>query len=72
MKDYSKVYEELMNPIYIRSLFKTDEEFEVWCLFRTITELEEMLVLFESVEDYENCIVIRDTIQEKKIKSLLN
>jgi hypothetical protein len=72
MKDLSKAYEELINPIYIRSLFKTDLEFEYWCLYQPIEDLQNFLKVFEEIEDYENCIIIRDCINEVKLLQIKN
>jgi hypothetical protein len=72
MKDLSKAYEELINPIYIRSLFKTYLEFEYWCLYQPIEDLQNFLKVFEEIEDYENCIIIRDCINEIKLIQIKN
>ena len=72
MKDYTDTYMELINPLYIRSLFKTDEQFIYWYMFQPLEDLQNFLKTFEIAEDYENCIIVRDAIHDIKIKSLMN
>ena len=65
MKYLIKAYEELINPVWIRSLIKTEERFKEWCKSGTIEDLENTLIVFEKKEMWDDCIIIRDVLQQK-------
>lgn len=67
MDDIVKAYEELINPVWIRAQFRTDSGFANWCFESEITDLECMLRVFLDAEMYEDCAIIRDVIEFKKI-----
>ncbi len=76
MKNLIKAYEELINPLWIRSLIKTEERFIDWCNEGTIQDLECALLVFEKEEMWNDCIIIRNVIQqkqnEKAISNIIN
>ncbi len=76
MKNTIKAYEELINPLWIRSLIKTEERFIDWCNNENIDDLECTLLVFEKEEMWNDCIIIRNVIQqkqnEKAISNIIN
>jgi len=72
MKNLIKAYEELINPIWIRSLIKTEERFIDWCNEGTISDLECTLIFFENEQMWEDCAIIRNVIQQKKNEKTIN
>lgn len=65
MKKLIQAYEELINPIYIRSLIKTEERFYEWCEMGTIEDLKNTLKVFEEAEMYEDCAIIKKALDNK-------
>jgi len=72
MKDLIKAYEELINPVWIRSLIKTEARFKEWCKSGTIEDLENTLIVFEKEEMWDDCIIIRDVLQQKINENFIN
>lgn len=61
----NKAYEEMCDPKYIRSI-QSDEQFLAWCHIGTIPDLRCALAVFETAEMYEDCIIIKKVINEKR------
>lgn len=76
MRNSFKAYEELINPLWIRGLIKTESRFIDWCNEGTIPDLENALMVFEKEGLYLDCIIIRDVLQKKQnlvtIENLIN
>jgi len=66
MKKMLSAYDDLNNPVNIRSHYKTKEEFCWWLEGRTIDQLLVLLIDFQTVEFYEDCAVILAMIRTKK------
>ena len=66
MKNTIKAYEELINPIWIRSLIKTEDRFIDWCNEQTAEDLENALIVFEKEEMWSDCIIARNVMQQKQ------
>lgn len=64
MQKLNQAYEELCNPKYIRSI-QTDEQFLQWCNIGTVKDLECTLKAFEDAEMYEDCILIKQVLDDK-------
>ncbi len=62
----NQAYEELCEPRHIRSI-QTEEQFIQWCNIGTIKDLECALKVFELAEMYEDCILIKQVLEEKII-----
>lgn len=60
----NQAYEELCEPSYIRSI-QTEEQFIQWCNIGTGKDLECALKVFELAEMYEDCILIKQVLEEK-------
>lgn len=58
---------EIINPIDIRKRFKKKSAFANWCFEQTIEDLNSHLRVFIDAEEYEDCAIIRDVIEFKKI-----
>lgn len=76
MKKYSneeieKIYLDLIAPKNFRSNFKTKRAFVEWLEFGTITDLECTLEKFIEAELFEDCCLIRDMINKKKLNKLM-
>ena len=61
----SQAYEELCEPRHIRSI-QTEEQFIQWCNIGTVKDLECALKVFELAEMYEDCILIKQVLEEKR------
>jgi hypothetical protein len=66
MEKMLSAYDDLTNPVNIRSHFKTDEEFIWWLEMGTKDDLDHVLKVFENVELYEDCALILKMINSKK------
>lgn len=62
----NKAYEEMCDPKYIRSI-QSDEQFLAWCRIGTVEDLKCALLVFEQAEMYEDCIIIKEVINEKAV-----
>tara|TARA_R110000782_G_scaffold269995_1_gene369225 strand:- start:208 stop:432 length:225 start_codon:yes stop_codon:yes gene_type:complete len=71
MEKHIDYYLELISPNNIIDSFKTLVEFESFCETRSAEYLNDMLEDFTLHEKYEQCCVIRDTINDLQIKKLL-
>jgi hypothetical protein len=76
MKNSFKAYNELINPLWIRGLIKTESRFIDWCKEKTISDLEIVLMVFETEQMYSDCEIVRNVLQQKQneetIKILLS
>ena len=66
MQRLIQAYEDMINSIWIRSQFKDERGFAVWCYSGTIEDLNCALRVFLDEEMYEDCAIIRDVIAYKK------
>ena len=62
----NQAYEELCEPRHIRSI-QPAELFLLWCNIVTVKDLECALKVFELAEMYEDCILIKQVLEEKII-----
>lgn len=63
MEQLNDLYLELINPNYLITLFKSDEEFRSWCECGDLDALYCTLQAFEDEELYEYCQIIFETIK---------
>lgn len=63
--------EDLINPLWIRSLIKTKARFIEWCNGQTIEDLENTLMVFEKEEMWSDCVEIRNSLQQKQNKKTI-
>jgi hypothetical protein len=66
MRNSFKAYEELINPLWIRGLIKTEERFIDWCNESSIGDLYNALIVFEREGMFEDCEIVRNAIQQKE------
>lgn len=60
----NSIYKELIKPENIRSFFKTNEEFESWLDTGSNEDLKHTLKAFEDAEMYEDCVIIKNKIND--------
>ena len=70
-KDIEEIYLELISPQNFRSNFKTKRAFIEWLEFGTIKDLECTLEKFVEAQMFEDCALIRDMINNKKLIKLM-
>lgn len=70
-KEIEEIYLDLISPQNFRSNFKTKRAFVEWLEFGTITDLECTLEKFIQADQFEDCALIRDMINKKKLNKLM-
>jgi len=70
-QELEEIFLDLISPQVFRKNFKTKQAFIEWLEFGTIVDLECTLKKFVEVEMFEDCAIIRDTINKKKLKKLM-
>lgn len=70
-KELEEIFLDLISPQVFRKNFKTKNEFKEYLEFRSIDNLETLLDKFIENELFEDCCLIRDTINKKKLKKLM-
>jgi len=70
-QELEEMFLDLISPQVFRKNFATKQAFKEWLEFGTITDLECTLKKFVEVEMFEDCAIIRDTINKKKLKKLM-
>ena len=62
----NEAYQKIIDPKSLRLHFKTKEEFESWLKTGSLQDLKCTLQVFENEEMYEDCILIKNKIDEHK------
>ena len=70
-QELEEIFLDLISPQVCRKNFKTKQAFKEWLEFGTIIDLECTLEEFVVAELYEDCSLIIDTINKKKLKKLM-
>lgn len=70
-QELEEIFLDLISPQVFRKNFKTKQAFKEWLEFGTIIDLQCTLEKFVQAEMYEDCVLIRDTINKKKLKKLI-
>jgi protein-arginine kinase activator protein McsA len=70
-EELEEMFLDLISPQVFRKNFATKQAFKEWLEFGTITDLECTLKKFVEAEMYSDCVLIRDTINKKKLKKLM-
>ena len=70
-QELEEIFLDLISPQVFRKNFKTKQAFKEWLEFGTIIDLECTLEKFVQAEMYEDCALIRDMINKKKLKKLM-
>lgn len=70
-EELEEMFLDLISPQVFRKNFPTNRAFKEWLEFGTITDLECTLKKFTEAEMYNDCAIIRDTINKKKLKKLM-
>ena len=65
MESLVEKYIQIINPKYLIKYFKTQERFEEWLMLGTKQDLLCTLKAFEKEEMYEQCILIKQFIDNK-------
>ena len=65
MKNVIRAYQELINPLWIRSLIKTDERLKQWLNSESVSDLENILEVFENEGMFDDCSIILSILQQK-------
>jgi len=70
-KDIEEIYLELISPKVFREKFESENKFKEYLYFRNLDELNMLMSKFVKQQDYENCCIIRDAINDKKLNKLM-
>jgi protein-arginine kinase activator protein McsA len=69
--EIEKIYLDLISPINFRGNFKNDIEFKNYLNNRNLDDLNILMSKFVEAQDYETCCLIRDSINDYKLKKLM-
>jgi protein-arginine kinase activator protein McsA len=70
-QELEEIFLDLISPQVFRKNFKTKQAFKEWLEFGTIIDLQCTLEKFVQSEMYEDCSLIRDMINKKKLNKLM-
>jgi protein-arginine kinase activator protein McsA len=70
-EELEEIFLDLISPQVFRDKFKNDIEFKYYLDNRNLEELNTLMSKFVIIQDYENCCIIRDMINKKKLKKLM-
>lgn len=70
-QELEEIFLDLISPQVFRKNFATKQAFKEWLEFGTIVDLECTLQKFVEVEMFEDACIIRDMINNKKLKKLM-
>lgn len=70
-QELEEIYLYLISPKVFRKNFATKQSFKEWLEFGTIVDLECTLQKFSDAEMYEDCIIIKNMINKKKLNKLM-
>ena len=70
-EELEEMFLDLISPQVFRKNFPTKQLFKEWLEFGTITDLECTLQKFSDAELYEDCVLIKNVINKKRLKKLM-